>query len=128
MIKMKKSHFCNFFQIYFGYSNTQSLSYLHWLPVKSRINFKYYVLTYKASHSGHPAYLREYLKPYAGTRCSNPELRYLDIPRFSSRVYKIKLTYPRHSLSRPHASGTSYPHISETLIQQIFFAVSSSDT
>ena len=40
-------------------------------------NLKYNVLTYKAFRTGHPAYLRKYLKPYVsskGTRCSDPEL------------------------------------------------------
>lgn len=77
----------------FQSSITQALRSLHWLPVKSRIKFKYNVLTYKALHTGHPAYLREYLKPYAsskGTRRSDPELMYLGIQSFNSRVYKNK--------------------------------------
>ena len=48
----------------FHSSMTQALSSNHWLPVKSTIKFKYYVLTYKALHTGHPASLKEYLKSH----------------------------------------------------------------
>src|SRR4029434_1185781 len=40
------------------------LASLHWLPVKSRINFKVLFLTYKALNSLAPNYLKELVVPY----------------------------------------------------------------
>ena len=44
---------------------------LHWLPIKSRINFKYTVLTNQPLYTGHPAYLRKYLKPFISNQVLN---------------------------------------------------------
>ena len=49
---------------------------LHWLPVKQRIQFKNYLITYKALRTGLPPYLNSALVPYAcpshSTRRSSP--------------------------------------------------------
>ena len=47
---------------------TPVLASLHWLPVKSRIEFKILLLTYKALNGQAPSYLKELLVPYYPTR------------------------------------------------------------
>ena len=44
------------------------LASLHWLPVKSRIEFKILLLTYKALNGQAPSYLKEFIVPYYPTR------------------------------------------------------------
>ncbi|KAM7366739.1 hypothetical protein PAMP_014689 [Pampus punctatissimus] len=44
------------------------LASLHWLPVKSRIEFKILLLTYKALHGQAPSYLKELIIPYFPSR------------------------------------------------------------
>ncbi|XP_049893135.1 uncharacterized protein LOC126385454 [Epinephelus moara] len=44
------------------------LAPVHWLPVKSRIEFKILLLTYKALNGQAPSYLRELIVPYYPTR------------------------------------------------------------
>lgn len=64
------------------------LASLHWLPVKSRIEFKILLLTFKALNNIAPLYLKELLIPYKPTRAlrsQNSSL--LVVPKFSkSRV------------------------------------------
>uniref|UniRef100_A0A8C9XHM2 Reverse transcriptase domain-containing protein n=1 Tax=Sander lucioperca TaxID=283035 RepID=A0A8C9XHM2_SANLU len=60
------------------------LASLHWLPVKSRIEFKILLLTYKALNGQAPSYLEDLLVPYCPTRAlrsQNAEL--LVVPRVS---------------------------------------------
>ena len=47
---------------------TPVLASLHWLPVKSRIEFKILLLTYKALNDQAPSYLKELVIPYYPTR------------------------------------------------------------
>ena len=44
------------------------LDSLHWLPVKSRIEFKILLLTFKALNNMAPLYLKELIVPYQPTR------------------------------------------------------------
>ena len=44
------------------------LASLHWLPIKSRIEFKILLLTYKALNGQTPSYLKELIVPYYPTR------------------------------------------------------------
>src|SRR4029434_2008043 len=44
------------------------LASLHWLPVKSRIDFKVLLLTYKALNDLAPNYLKELVVPYCPLR------------------------------------------------------------
>ena len=44
------------------------LASLHWLPVKSRIEFQILLLTYKAFHGQAPSYLKDLIVPYNPTR------------------------------------------------------------
>ena len=44
------------------------LASLHWLPVKSRIEFKILLLTFKALNNMAPVYLEELIAPYQPTR------------------------------------------------------------
>ena len=47
---------------------TPTLKSLHWLPVRSRIDFKIALLTFKCLHGEGPQYLRELLHVYQPTR------------------------------------------------------------
>ena len=47
---------------------TPTLQSLHWLPVKSRIQFKTLLLTYQALHGRSPSYLSDLLVQHAPTR------------------------------------------------------------
>src|SRR4029434_1284164 len=60
------------------------LASLHWLPVKSRIDFKVLLLTYKALNDLAPNYLKELVVPYCPLRplCSQ-SAGLLVIPRIS---------------------------------------------
>ncbi len=49
-------------------SATELRRKLHWLPVKQRIDYKIGLLTYKARHTGQPAYLASLLKDYVPSR------------------------------------------------------------
>ena len=60
------------------------LASLHWLPVKSRIEFKILLLTYKALNGQAPSYLKELLVPYHPTRALRSQnAGLLEVPRIS---------------------------------------------
>lgn len=61
---------------------TPILSFLHWLPIKFRINFKILVLTFRALHGQMPQYIVDLLLPYSPnlTLRSSDEIL-LTIPR-----------------------------------------------
>ena len=40
----------------------------HWLPIRRRIVYKQYLMTYKAVHIGQPNYLHELIQPYQPVR------------------------------------------------------------
>ena len=71
------------------------LASLHWLPVKSRIEFKILLLTYKALNGQAPSYLNELLIPYYPTRPLRSQTAGL-------------LVVPRVSKSRMGARAFSY--------------------
>jgi len=71
------------------------LASLHWLPVKSRIEFKILLLTYKALNGQAPSYLRELIVPYYPTRTLRSENAGL-------------LVIPKVSKSRSGARAFSY--------------------
>lgn len=50
---------------------TPALKFLHWLPIKQRIQFKILLITYKTTISNKPTYLRELLKDSELTRSKN---------------------------------------------------------
>ena len=57
---------------------------LHWLPVKSRIEFKILLLTYKALNGQAPSYLKELIVPYYPTRTLHSQnAGLLVVPRVS---------------------------------------------
>ncbi|MEY6417160.1 hypothetical protein WJF81_24955, partial [Salmonella enterica subsp. enterica serovar Corvallis] len=60
------------------------LASLHWLPVKSRIEFKILLLTYKALNDLAPSYIRDLIGPYVPNRalCSQTA-GLLVVPRVS---------------------------------------------
>ena len=63
---------------------TQSLKYLHWLPIKWRIDYKIAVTTYKLITTGPPQYLCSRIERYSHTlRCS---LRNIDGTHNSLRL------------------------------------------
>ena len=53
---------------------TPVLASLHWLPIKSRIEFKILLITYKALKGLAPSYLKDLIVPY----CPNRSLRSLN--------------------------------------------------
>src|SRR4029434_9703341 len=60
------------------------LASLHWLPVKSRIDFKVLLLTYKALNYLAPNYLKELVVPYCPPRpLRSQSAGLLVIPRIS---------------------------------------------
>ena len=60
------------------------LASLHWLPVKSRIEFKISLLTYKALNGQAPSYLKELIIPYNPTRTLRSQnAGFLVVPRVS---------------------------------------------
>lgn len=65
-----------------------TLASLHWLPVKSRIEFKILLLTYKALNGQAPLYLKELIVPYHPTRALRSQNSgLLVVPRvFKSRM------------------------------------------
>lgn len=74
------------------------LKALHWLPIRQRIDFKWFLLIYKSIHFGLPDYFRDYFVPYSSqvvTRRSNHRLMYLnrDIVPFDRRLHKSKSHY-----------------------------------
>ncbi len=63
------------------------LKELHWLPVKSRINYKILLLTFKALHGLAPQYLRDLITPYVPTRCLQSENQHLlSVPHIHSKT------------------------------------------
>jgi len=57
------------------------LSGLHWLPIKSRINYKLAMLTYKTLSAGEPLYLASLIKQYVPSRILRSSTAYmLQIP------------------------------------------------
>ncbi len=71
---------------------------LHWLPVKSRILFKWCLLMYKAVNTGLPAYFSQFFVPYTcsiATRRSDPDQHFLnrDIVPFDRRIHKSKVQF-----------------------------------
>ena len=56
---------------------TPSLIFLHWLPVKYRVNFKILCLVYKCLHDQAPDYLSELLTLYTPARCLRSQNQHL---------------------------------------------------
>jgi hypothetical protein len=64
---------------------TPVLKTLHWLPVKSRIEYKILLLTYKALNAEGPEYIKELLTPCTGPRLREQQL--LKIPKYKTKTY-----------------------------------------
>ena len=65
---------------------TPLLKHLHWLPVRLRIIFKIYLLTFKAVHHLAPAYLCELVQPYQPVR----SLRSSSLNLLTEKCSKLK--------------------------------------
>ena len=64
---------------------------LHWLPVKSRVQFKVCLITYKVYKIKYPAYLEDCVEPYKSiynTRHSEPSHHILTIPHYDYKRHK----------------------------------------
>ena len=92
---------------------TQVLIELHWLPIKARIVFKIYVLTYTALNTGKPAYLRNKLSKFTtelgvSIRYSHDPHR-LDEPRMNKEIgtRSFKYSAPRLFNSLPRSMKDS---------------------
>ena len=67
------------------------LASLHWLPVKSRIEFKILLLTYKALHGQAPSYLKELIVPYCPSRTlRSQDAGFLVVPIVSAVNVHVK--------------------------------------
>jgi len=65
-----------------GLSSADCLRQLHWLPIRSRIDFKIATLTHKTLQSGAPSYLASMLAPYAPVRAlRSSDQNLLVVPR-----------------------------------------------
>ena len=61
---------------------TPVLAALHWLPIRSRINFKTLLIVYKSLHNLAPPYLSEILHQHAPSRAlRSADLLLLEVPR-----------------------------------------------
>ena len=68
------------------------LKALHWLPIRQRIDFKWFLLIYKFMNTGFPSYFSEYFVPHSSnvtTRRSDHGKMYLnrDIVPFDNEVF-----------------------------------------
>ena len=66
-------------------SVTGPLMSLHWLPLKSCVQFKLGLITYKVYKNKYSAYLENYVQPYRSiyhTRRSEPTRHMLSIPHY----------------------------------------------
>ena len=74
------------------------LKALHWLPIRQRIDFKWFLLIYKFINTGLPPYFSDYFVPHTSnvaTRRSVLGKMYLnrDIVPFDRRLHKSKSHY-----------------------------------
>ena len=100
------------------------LNFLHWLPVKYRIRFKLWTITFKATLFHQPTYLFNYLVPLQNSRLlrsSNTNM--LTVPRFrtkwGSRAFAVAAPSIWNSLPvnlRAASTVTSFKKM-----QKIFF-------
>ena len=70
----------------------------HWLPVKSRVQYKLGLITYKVYKNKYPAYLENYVQPYRS-------------------IYHTSIETARHMLSIPHydyKQHKSFTHLSNS--------------
>ena len=75
-------------------STSQLLHNLHWLPIRSRIEFKIALLTYKILSTHQPAYLSNIIHPYIPPRVlRSGDLNKLEKPlvttNFGSRSFSV---------------------------------------
>ncbi|XP_038152993.1 uncharacterized protein LOC119791138, partial [Cyprinodon tularosa] len=92
---------------------THILVSLHWLPVKSRIEFKILLLTYKALNGQAPSYIRDLIVPYVPNRALRSQAAGL-------------LVVPRISKSR--MGGRSFSYHAPLLWNQLPVLVREADT
>ncbi len=89
------------------------LASLHWLPVKSRIEFKILLITYKAFNDQALSYLEEAIVPYYSTRMlrsKNAGLLVVTICT-SASPFIHSLTPPRPHSTLPLAIRTDHTHL-----------------
>ena len=81
-----------------GRSSHDLLRDLHWLPIRSRIDFKIAVLCYKGHRLGQPTYIASLLTPYTTTRTlrSTAQDQLVDVPS------RIKTGSRRFTCAAPH--------------------------
>ena len=102
---------------------------LHWLPVKSRIEFKILLLAYKALNGQSPSYLKELIVPYYPTRPLRSQtylFGLLVVPRVTS-VPAVVILLLWSCLKPTGASITIISHISITTTTTSAFTVSVND-
>jgi hypothetical protein len=69
-------------------SASQALKYLHWLPIKQRIEYKILTITYRCLHGTAPKYLCDLLSPVVPSRpLRSSSSLLLHIPRTRTKTY-----------------------------------------
>lgn len=73
---------------------TPILKELHWLPVRSRVDFKILLLTHKALHDKAPPYISDMLSYKEGRQSRSTKLKLLMVPRtkcvtFGDRAFSV---------------------------------------
>ena len=102
-------------------SITGPLMSLHWFPVKSPLQFKLGLITYKVYKNKFPAYLDNYVQSYRSiyhTRLSEPARYMLSIPHYNYKQHK-SFTHLSNSFFSPiefHDYGTYFLKLVDVLL------------
>ena len=95
-LRRYKIHFAELGLVHHRFSRIAGpLVSLDWLPVKSLVQFKIGLITYKVYKNKYPAYLKNYVQPYRSiyhTRLSGPARHMLSI----FHIITINRTNPLH--------------------------------
>ena len=98
---------------------------LHWLPVRQRVRFKLAAVTFKAKHSGLPAFLHDDLHDYQPTRMLRSSTAHL-LQRplvhtsIASRSFSVAAPTVWNSLSVNTRSADSFASFKRRLKFELF--------
>ena len=106
-------------------SASDLLRELLWLPIRQRVRFKLAAVTFKAKHSGMPAYLHDDIHDYQPTRMllsSTAHLlqRPLVLTSVASRAFTVAAPTVWHSQSVNTRSADSFPSFKRRLKAELF--------
>ena len=115
--RFRSSHHAN--------TSTSPLQQLHWLPIKSRVNFKIAVLAFKCRSNSAPPYLANLLTDYSPSRSlRSSDTHLLDVPRvktaFGARAFRSAAPTAWNSLPLALRASTSFPTFKQNLKTCLF--------